>query len=462
MNKKKRVGIFVDHSIVRRHFVSNGILGQLGNKYELIYVYPRNYPTRIDGDSIIVDDDTYLIDIDIERIKKLRRYGRISQIKSLRHRNGNDYIVMKRILKGILGRKLFFLGTLLSLPIIYQITTVVLFTMLGKNKALEKIVIDLELDCLLHPTVMEGLFVNDLIRIGSRYNKPVIYIMNSWDNPSTKSMAAGQPTRLVVWGKQTREHAIKYSGINPNRVVIGGAAQFHIYKQKPLVSRKEYRKILGVECNDILVCFAGSSKGLTELQYLEVLDNFKWTSDRQIKIVYKPHPWKDIDRDEKKYGRSFFDYTYQNIVLDPFSKANYKMLLEGDLFNLDLINTEDTNCLLNSIDGLLAPVSTILLESVLFGLPASVLIPDDLTENAERYSNAVGRIQVTEFIEQVGLLKCNGLNQMHQTIERIAKLSEDHAYRESVRDRAKYFVDPCREGYITRLSQIIDGALNKV
>ena len=78
---------------------------------------------------------------------------------------------------------------------------------------------------LIHPSVLEGHFINDLVEIGAARSVPTVAIMNSWDNPSTKRAIVGMPDWLLVWGSQTKMHAERYMRMPPARVVAFGSTR---------------------------------------------------------------------------------------------------------------------------------------------------------------------------------------------------------------------------------------------
>ena len=82
---------------------------------------------------------------------------------------------------------------------------------------------------MIHPSVLEGSYIDDVIFYGKKIKKPVIVIMNSWDNPLTKRSVVNKDYYLLVWGKQTKSHAINYMGLDERRVIEFGAAQFDLY-----------------------------------------------------------------------------------------------------------------------------------------------------------------------------------------------------------------------------------------
>src|SRR2546428_13845442 len=84
---------------------------------------------------------------------------------------------------------------------------------IGNDPALDTLLEEEKPDVLVHPTVLEGLFVSDLIRWGRVHRVPTVYLMNSWDNPAVKMVAVGAPDRLVGLGEQAKQGAPERLGI---------------------------------------------------------------------------------------------------------------------------------------------------------------------------------------------------------------------------------------------------------
>src|SRR5207253_7927493 len=139
---------------------------------------------------------------------------------------------------------------------------------LGQNGALNNLLREERPDVIVHPTVLEGLFVSDLVHWGEANGKPTVFIMNSWDNPATKAMMLGYPDRLVVWGEQTKQHAIRHMNAPPESIVCLGAAQFDLYRRPPQEAPAEYKRRLGIPRERKVLLYAGSSNGLNETSHL--------------------------------------------------------------------------------------------------------------------------------------------------------------------------------------------------
>ena len=117
-------------------------------------------------------------------------------------------------------------------------------------------------------------------------------IINSWDNPSTKRAVANNPDILLVWGDQTKQHALKYLKMEESSVKIFGAPQFDKYFRKSHVTRPQFESINSIKKNQKIILYAGSSKKTKEIDHLRYLDNLisKYAL-KNITILYRPHPW---------------------------------------------------------------------------------------------------------------------------------------------------------------------------
>ena len=72
---------------------------------------------------------------------------------------------------------------------------------------------------MLHPTVLDGIYCNDLALLSKNYNYKTIFIINSWDNPSSKNILFNPPDLLLVWGKQTKYDAKHYMNLEAKKLL---------------------------------------------------------------------------------------------------------------------------------------------------------------------------------------------------------------------------------------------------
>ena len=90
------------------------------------------------------------------------------------------------IFRNIFGRYLIYYQLLKTLPIVYPIWSYFKKREIGKNNLLDNLISKNRPDLIIHPTVLNGLFVDDLAEICKVKKIPTLYLMNSWDNPDLK------------------------------------------------------------------------------------------------------------------------------------------------------------------------------------------------------------------------------------------------------------------------------------
>ena len=456
----KRIGIFIEHDIMIRHFIKSDVFHYLRGKYEIYYIFPESHK-RVQTDiSTLGLDNVYEIDIDLHRAYRMRRFYQLTVMKGIRKRKGSDKEVFQIMYKQMLGYRSFrpsnyTIDWIKSSWLVYPFVKFFYKFWLGEFKSLRSIIEKLNLDIIVHPTVLEGLFVNDLILLGKKLNIPTIYLMNSWDNPSTKSTMLGNPDKLLVWGEQTKNHANEFLKCPKDSIVLSGAAQFEIYKKNPKTTRNSYRDSLGLRQDEKLVCYAGSSKGLNEMHHLKILDEAIEDSVERVKILYRPHPWKAILEEEIP----FFNNGFKHIVMDPFSKKNYMALLNKEMFQTELMKYDHTNTVIKSIDAMISPLSTIILEAAMFGIPISIYLGNEEIDKGSFMNIASQRTQFSEFYDIIDPVICKNKNDLWLTIIQLLFLSNDDEYCSRLKKKTEFFHEPTTKSYGEILHDTIESII---
>ena len=392
------------------------------------------------------------MNVDAARINEVRRFSRLTGMRAWKARNSQDDHNELYYRRAFSGKRQYFAASIKTNKFVYPIYARYIKNKISQNVELEQLILDLNLDLMVHPTVLDGLFVNDLIEIGNRLNIPTICLMNSWDNPSTKALMMGEPDKLFVWGEQTKNHAKTYLGLTEDRIVISSPAQFEVYKQSPKISRTEYRNQIGADADEKLICYAGSSKGLNEMRHLQEIDDSIAKNRANYQVVYRPHPWKSGHKDEK----NFFDYKFKSISMDTFSIENYEAVQRGDSLRTELMNYEYTNVILRSIDGLISPLSTILLEAAMFGIAIAVYTSNDGEDDNTHWGIAASLTQFVEFYDRVQPIFCRDINELWTTVDSLAKQSDNLALREKTKIATKHFVHTSEKSYTDSVIETIE------
>jgi len=445
-----RLAVFVDHDIVVRHFVLSGVLAPLWQEHEVIFVFPENH-RRVQIDLSQLPVPRYrTVPVSVERAHLYRRLYHATLLKNIR--GGADHKVLMRLWRHLLGREAFVKSWVCSWPGTYSFYRWRMLGEIGENHALNQLLAEERPDVIIHPTVLEGLFVSDLIRWGKKHRMPTIFVMNSWDNPSTKAMMVGHPDRLVVWGEQTRKDAVQHMRTPVESVVCLGAAQFDLYRRPSKIPVAEYRQKLGVLEGTRVLMYAGSSKGLNESRHLLMLElAIEEGVLENCFVVYRPHPWRAYPEDEA----DFFSMTWKHVVLDPSMEACYRLSRTGQRIHIELADYEDTHVTLSAVDAVISPLSTILLEAALHGKPVAAYLPDeDMTQNNFIFTVA-NMSHFKDFFDRVECIKCESSVRFIDDCKRLLGMTEEPGIGARLKNQCAYFVEPSDRPYAERLGEVI-------
>lgn len=445
-----KVAVFVDHDIIIRHFILNGILGCLETDYDVVFIFPeshRRVSTKLDTLKL---KRYKTVKVAEERAYLYRRLYHASVLRFLRRTE--DKKIVFRFWRDALGKRAYWESWLYSWPISYHVYRWRMLSQIGESAELNQMLSHEDPDIIVHPTVLEGLFVSDLVQWGKRTGRPTLFIMNSWDNPATKAMMIGYPDRLAVWGEQTRRLAVKHLGVPNKNIVCLGASQFDLYRRPPREAPQEFRRRIGIPNGLKLLLYAGSSKGLNETRHLEVLETAIEKGELPgCFVLYRPHPWRAQVEDEK----DFYSMNWRHVILSPDMEASYRRSREWKGRVVNPADYEDTHVTLSAVDAVISPLSTILLEAAMHGKPIAAYLPDeDLKENLFLYTTA-NMIHFKEFFERVECLRCERPGDLIKDCRRLLEQAGAPGMSEGLKRQCEYFVEPSPFPYGERLKQLI-------
>lgn len=250
--------------------------------------------------------------------------------------------------------------------------------------------------------------------------------MNSWDNPSNKALIDNFPNILAVWGEQTQNHCIDLLKVPPANIKIIGSPQLNMYKK--FVTKKNKERVL---------CFAGSSLGLNETKHLDCIEKIIEEKKINLKVLYKPHPWKSFHKEELFFDESQF----KHIKIDKFSKQNYNFRFNGGTFNLDLIKNENTLKTLANIDCLITPLSTIMLEAAICKIPFAVYIPKQKLEMNSSFFGQENNLIYQEFLSRIDCKSFSDYKNYENILLDLIDKCNNNNYRDQLKKDARFFCD---------------------
>lgn len=448
--RRLRVAVFIDHDIFVRHFLHSGVLRDLFARHEVDVIVPPEGHKRLS-----VDPAPYVAGARLHRLPpnpdRHRLWARLLQVTCMRPRLDAVSLELRRMWRLALTAKAEILYTAVGAPGIYAAFRRWTLARVARieNPALDALMANRH-DLVLIPGTPDSPFSQDILYECNRRGVPCVMIMNSWDNPSGNRLVSGMPDLYLVWGEQTRRHAIEYLGIPPQRALAFGAAQFDHYRLPPRIDRRAFAERHGIDPGRRMLLYAGGSLGTDEFADLAVLDAaIESGAIANATVLYRPHPWGgDVDR-----ARRILQAGWRHVVIESTTRAYLERLCERG-YHIMLADTRDTHDVLASIDAIVSPMSTILVEAMLHGKPTLCYLPLDDVE--ARHFQAVH--QLTHFRDvqtSPHVVLARSRAELVPAIRGLLAQSDDLAVARRLEDLGAHFVARFDRSYGERLVELV-------
>ncbi|MCC7250938.1 hypothetical protein [Hyphomicrobium sp.] len=449
-----KVLVFLEHDIICRNFVMSGALAALPRAADVKYVFPDDGGKRMKLDPAALPLGAPFERLKIDSIRQ-QTWRWVLFADQLRLRPGEHERAIRNFRRQVLGWKAALLLTVAGLPVASSIFRRMVDRRLVEhpNREMDELLDRERPDVVLHPSVLESVFMNDLVAACKERKIPLVVAMNSWDNPSTKRAVVGKPDLLLVWGPQTYEHARRYMAQPEHQMEEFGAAQFDIFLDEPRVTREGYCREIGLDPAKRLVLFAGSNAQTDELSTLEAIDDAISSGRvRDVAVIYRPHPWGGGGRG----GERLVAARWRNIVIDPAMREYIQGLTENR-DRISLPDARDTHDLLSVVDTVISPLSTILLEAMLNGKTPVAFVPGDAVGSQPMLNNLPLR-HFKEFLDLPSVRVARSVEELLQMLETALPSAKDRKNGEALKQAAGWFVRafdrPWRDRIVDRLAAI--------
>ena len=451
MNNKLKVGIFIDHDIMIRHFIHSRVVKNLMDVHKVDFIFPPKGHKRVTLNPEKFIKDSAIIRIPVDT-KNRTLWGRLIQVMVMRPRFDKESLDLRRTWRLVTTWKAELLHTFLGLPLIYYMYKKSIFFITNRNEIpLNKLLDKKNYDLLIYPGLPDGLYINDLICESKRLKTPLIYIMNSWDNPSTAPFAAGKPTIFLAWGQQTANHANIYQKIPKKNIINFGAAQFEIYKKRPKINREEFCKIHNINPTQKILLYAGGSLGTNEFEHLLLFENaIEKGKFKNLNVVYRPHPWGGGGN----AGDQISSYKWKYIKFES-SMTSYLNSLKKKGYHLTFPNYSDTHVVLSHVDYVISPLSTILIEAGIHKKPIMCFLPmEDI--QAKHFQTVHNLPHFREFQNADGVVLASNRRELIEKVNLLIKNSNDPSFKQRIYSTCKYFVAIHKDPYSKRILNLAE------
>lgn len=447
-----KIAIFIDRDVTVRHFLESNIFYKLSKKNQIRLVFPPLDDKRISNHK---NPQRFGFKFDFIKIpeRRIQLWKWIFYTKIQSFKFGKDWKSLRKVYSISVGYKMKYFFKLAALPLVKELTIKILKFIINKYEInqLEDFINSFKPDLLIHPSIFQGVFINELSLISKEYNIPFILLMNSWDNPCLKNTSIYKPTIVGVWGPQTQFHAIKYMGLDKKRVKVLGSAQFQCFKEKNNLSRDQIISEYGFSGNTTLILYAGSSKENDEFKHLLYLENICKSINQDLKILYRPHPWlSDIET-----TKNIINYQSEIIKIDRTMIDFMHMVINGTINNFYSTNYKYTHDILNAADIVISPLSTILIEALCHGKESICLIPkEEDVGKIFAYWKELPCFQ--DVINSPSIKTVEEINELEGVIKKSYKVCKKEKNIKLNKSLASFFVDMKGKSYEDRLQDCIN------
>tara|TARA_A100001015_G_scaffold254746_1_gene295781 strand:+ start:2000 stop:3409 length:1410 start_codon:yes stop_codon:yes gene_type:complete len=332
----------------------------------------------------------------------------------------------------------------LSLPFIYNFY---------KKKIIDRYPIDIELfkilqkinpSLIIYPSHCFEPETIKLVKISKKIGSKILFIIDNWDNLSSKTVFLEKPDAVTVWGKQSMKHAINVQNITKKNIFYLGSPKFDQYF---LDRKKKFKNIF----NFRYVLFIGVLQPFNEIEPLRAIDE-EISLNKQLykglKLVYRPHPGREylINKASKE--------KFKNIIFDPrmhkFIKTrDKKFLLPKKNYYESLISNS-----LFMVGGL----STVVLEALIFNKRYHFFsYPEkfNLTDPEKLYNNAAHYNEINKISY---LSQCKNLKNLGKEFRELYKKKITKNY--DIINELSYFYNHNDLNYRIKILEITNKILN--
>jgi hypothetical protein len=445
--------VFIDADVVVRHFLDGGALSALPDAYDVVLIFPPADWKRLINSP---DIDRWGFRARRVEIPGRRRtlFKQLFFIDQARQRRDPEWRDIRKGWIALVGWKAGALFSVLALPLVRQLANVWLSRRLKATPATEFLALldDEQPDIVLHPSTFEGYFVNDLIDVKRARNIPMMLLMNSWDNPCLKRSAVGVPDAVVVWGEQTRRHTEKFMAVPPERIHVLGAAQFQVFRDAPMRTRDEICSINGITPAQQVLLYAGSSKGNREPVHLRWLNEAIESGLLEgVTVLYRPHPYGIAAAD----ARDILACKLPHVVIEHGMRGFLEDVANSRNQGFRITPYSETHALLNAVDAVISPLSTILIEAGLHGKPLMCFIPREEDENSE-WRILRDLVHFRDLLQHRKVIVARTYSEFVPAAQTLISRTRDEAEAEDMRESMHYFVEFPEQRYSVAIKHLAD------
>jgi hypothetical protein len=422
MDLKKKILIFIPQDLFVRNYISTNCFKLLQSNYKVRLLVSDSIVNKKDIESCGIPFEYYseasprnkllyyILDLLMWRYRKrsstfkfrLYRYQGLKLEFPIETKLVKKiFLITWRIIRFIYLRiRNYILG---SSPIFYPYYYLLKFY-LGLNMFLENKILTLKPDLILFPSSAYDPIGIDLIDICKKNKIKSFFLIDNWDNLSSKSIFFNRPDFIGVWGQQSKEHAKTVQSFQSQQVKLLGTPRFDQYfhlRDKKLESPYKFPYFL----------FVGTALKFDELACISKLDSIIQHNPQlqHYKIIYRPHPWR--------HSLEILDLSsLNNVIIDTQIESAYALGKNSTSLQPAL---DYYPALLSNATLAMGGLTSMLIEATIFYKPFIGMIHDDYKNFTSMHNVYKSYIHFKGISEIDSISLCDNLETLESSITKM-------------------------------------------
>lgn len=273
---------------------------------------------------------------------------------------------------------------------------------------------------------------DDVLSDCKRKKIPSLTITMNWDNIAGK-LFFQQPEFLGVWGQQGYLMARLFQDIPDERLITVGTPRFESHLRSTL-TQTEARKALEIPEGSRMLLFAGSGGAFDEVSLLEEFESAMaaGTLPSDLVMYYKPHPLR-----------------HPRKIEPPLRAGEYKHIkvFQGE----GLTPLEQYPLLIKAAEAVVSPLSTMMLEAALLGVPSLGLAYDHPHHAEMPWSLFRHQYHLRAVTDGDWYVACYAREDFLQSISRILEVANNEEIKQRMKSAATFAVHIDNRSYPERI-----------
>lgn len=354
--RTQKVALILTNEIFFRHYIQTGALEETAKNYDLTIIAEKQLQSLLE-EHIVRQKIKYFeypdhLDRQIRLVNELSLFANIDKCKDFAFRIKRKYNSSPHKADGslftnprFLRLKVFIKKLLYYFLAIQPVRKLINRTTkrwIERKSPLRHLIREGNFDVVLCPSNAGGSIDTDIAAMTgtSGQSTKTVLLIDNWDNLSSKYVMPYHPNLVVVWGEQTKFHAISIQNLKPKQVMALGTPRFSFYFNTTSNDAKNEKtfQIIRKSMPKKYALFLGSQTFWDENSTLKKIRSILETKFPDLQLVYRPHPWREtfgkkINSDHKVMIDPTLDYLSHKT--SGFSLPNlslYRSLLENSEF----------------------------------------------------------------------------------------------------------------------------------